>query len=114
VDSGPQRRMTSTKGRPPTPKELYTAASNPQPLLVIVRDARSYSYATLHALKSMGFNLDRAKAPQSSSQQSPGERFGRLNSYIVHMAWQRGGQDGLFGVGWYKDSRNVFWVSVAT
>ena len=33
--------MTSTKGRPPTPKELYTAASNPQPLVVIARDARS-------------------------------------------------------------------------
>ena len=72
--------MTSTKSRPPTPKELYTADSNPQPFLAIVQDACSYSYAALHALKSMGFNLDRAKAPQSSSQQSFGERFGRLNS----------------------------------
>ena len=70
--------MTSTKGRPPTPKELYTAASNPQPLVVIARDARSHSYAALHALKSMGFNLDRAKAPQSSSQQFLGERFGPI------------------------------------
>jgi hypothetical protein len=42
--------MTSTKGRPPTPKELYTAASNPQPLVVA---GRSLSYAALHALKSM-------------------------------------------------------------
>ena len=75
-----KERMTSTEGRPPTPKELYTAASNPQPPLLIVRDARSYSYAALHALKSMGFNLDRAKAPQFLSQQSLGERFGRLNS----------------------------------
>ena len=73
--------MTSTKGRPPTPKELYTAASNLQLLDVIARDARSYSHAVLHAFKSMGFNLDRAKAVQSSSQQFLGERFGPIKLF---------------------------------
>ena len=64
----PDRSPGERPIRPPTPKELYTAASNPQPLVVIARDARSYSYAALHALVSKGFNLDRAKALQSSSR----------------------------------------------
>jgi phage terminase large subunit GpA-like protein len=40
------------------------------------RDARSYSHAALHALKSMGLNLDRAPA----SGQSLAEAFAKLNS----------------------------------